>query len=164
MNPPPSSLPIPSLWVVPVHQPQARVCMYVCVCLHACVHTLSHWIMSNSLQPYGLQPARLLCSWNSPGKNTGASCHFLLQGIFPDPGIEPTFLASPALAGRFFTTEHPGKPCSLRIFVDKHYQYIFQLFDEIMQYLVHHLFHNTDITVCFCSIFQHSLNNNLIII
>ena len=26
---------------------------------------------------------RLLCSWNSPGKNTGVGCHFPLQGIFP---------------------------------------------------------------------------------
>ena len=25
----------------------------------------------------------LLCPWNSPGKNTGAHCHSLLQGIFP---------------------------------------------------------------------------------
>ena len=29
------------------------------------------------------QPARLLCSWNFPGKNTGVGWHFLLQGIFP---------------------------------------------------------------------------------
>ena len=29
---------------------------------------------------------------------------FLLQGIFPDPGIEPASIMSPALAGRFFTT------------------------------------------------------------
>ena len=34
-------------------------------------------------------------------------CHFLLQGIIPDPGIKP---ASPALTGGFFTTESPGKP------------------------------------------------------
>ena len=25
---------------------------------------------------------RLLCPWDFPGKNTGMSCHFLLQGIF----------------------------------------------------------------------------------
>ena len=31
-------------------------------------------------------------------------------GDLPDPGIEPTSPASPALAGRFFTTEPPGKP------------------------------------------------------
>ena len=29
----------------------------------------------------GLYPARLLCSWDSPGKNTGVRCHSLLQGI-----------------------------------------------------------------------------------
>ena len=38
--------------------------------------------MSNSLQPHGLQPARFLSPWNSPGKNTGVGCHFLVQGIF----------------------------------------------------------------------------------
>ena len=35
------------------------------------------------LPPHILKPARLLCPWNSPGKNTGVGCHFLLQGIFP---------------------------------------------------------------------------------
>ena len=65
--------------------------------------------MSNSLQPHGLQPAWFLCPWGFPGKNTEVGCHFLLQRIFlPDPEIEPT---SPALAGRFFTPEPPGK-CS----------------------------------------------------
>ena len=39
--------------------------------------------MSNSLQPFGLKPARLLCPWDSPGKNTGVGCYFFLQGIFP---------------------------------------------------------------------------------
>ena len=41
---------------------------------------------------------------DSPIKNTGVGCHALLQGIFPGPGIEPTFLTSAALAGRLFTT------------------------------------------------------------
>ena len=36
-------------------------------------------VVSNVLQPHGLQPARLLCPWNSPGKNIGVSCHFLLH-------------------------------------------------------------------------------------
>ena len=34
--------------------------------------------MSNSLRPHGLQPTRLLCPWDSPGKNTGVGCHFPL--------------------------------------------------------------------------------------
>ena len=33
--------------------------------------------------PMDCSPARLLCQWDSPGKNTGMGCHFLLQGIFP---------------------------------------------------------------------------------
>ena len=35
--------------------------------------------MSDSLQPYRWQPTRLTHPWDSPGKNTGVGCHFLLQ-------------------------------------------------------------------------------------
>ena len=35
--------------------------------------------MSNSVQPHRRQPTRLPHPWSSPGKNTGVSCHFLLQ-------------------------------------------------------------------------------------
>ena len=49
-------------------------------------YSLSH---VGSFRPYGLLPARLLCSWDFPGKNTGAGCHFLLQGIFPTLGSNP---------------------------------------------------------------------------
>ena len=43
----------------------------------------SHSVVSDSLWSRGLQPTRILCPWDSPGKNTGVGCHFLLQGIFP---------------------------------------------------------------------------------
>ena len=43
-------------------------------------------VVSNSLQPYEMQPTRLLCPWDSTGKNTGLGCHDLLQQIFPNPG------------------------------------------------------------------------------
>ena len=46
-------------------------------------------------------------SRDSPSKNTGVGCHFLLQGIFLTQGSKPV---SPALGGRFFTTKPPGKP------------------------------------------------------
>ena len=36
-------------------------------------------VLSDSLQPQGLQPTRLLCPWDSPGKSTGVGCHALLQ-------------------------------------------------------------------------------------
>ena len=39
-----------------------------------------------TLQPHELQPARLPCPWNFPGKNAGVGCHSLLQGIFPTQG------------------------------------------------------------------------------
>ena len=37
--------------------------------------------------PYGLQPTRFLCSWNSPGKKTGMGSHSLFQGIFRTYGL-----------------------------------------------------------------------------
>ena len=58
----------------------------VCVCVRARV---SYLVVSNTLQLHGLEPARLLCPWNSPGKNIGVGCHFLLQGIFPTQGSNP---------------------------------------------------------------------------
>ena len=38
-------------------------------------------VVSDSLWPHGWQPARLLCPWDFPNKNTGVGCHFLLQEI-----------------------------------------------------------------------------------
>ena len=35
--------------------------------------------MSDSERPQRWQPIRLPCPWDSPGKNTGVGCHFLLQ-------------------------------------------------------------------------------------
>ena len=35
--------------------------------------------MSDSVQPLRQQPTRLPHPWDSPGKNTGVGCHFLLQ-------------------------------------------------------------------------------------
>ena len=66
-------------------------------------------VMSNSLQPYGLQPTRLLCLWDSPGKNTGVGCHALLQGIFLTQESNPHLLYLLHYRG-FFTPEPAGKP------------------------------------------------------
>ena len=44
----------------------------------------------------GMLPTRLLCPWDSPGKNTGVGCHFLLQGIFQTQGSNPSLLHSKA--------------------------------------------------------------------
>ena len=79
-------------------------------------------VVSNSLLLHELQLTRLLCPWNFPGENMGVGCHFLLQGIFLTQGSNTCFLpASPALAGRFFTTGKtvvatPGKPCVIQMY------------------------------------------------
>ena len=49
--------------------------------------------MSDSLQPHGLQPTRLLRSWDSPAKNTGVGCHFLLHRIFPTQGSSISYVS-----------------------------------------------------------------------
>ena len=49
-------------------------------------------VVSDSLPPYGLQPTRLLCPWNSPGQSTGVGNLFLLQWIFPTQGSNPGLL------------------------------------------------------------------------
>ena len=38
----------------------------------------SRSVVSDSLRPHGLQPTRLLCPWDFPGKSTGVGCHCLL--------------------------------------------------------------------------------------
>ena len=57
----------------------------VCVCVCSA--------MSNSLEPHGLQPARLLCPWDSPGKMTGLGCHAFLQGVFLTQELNPQNLS-----------------------------------------------------------------------
>jgi len=41
--------------------------------------------MSDSLQPHGLYPTKLLCPWDSPGKNTEVGFHFLLPSSIGKP-------------------------------------------------------------------------------
>ena len=49
----------------------------------------------------------LLCPYNSPGKSSGVGGHFLLQGIFPNPGTEP---GSPTLQADSLPSCHQGSP------------------------------------------------------
>ena len=68
---------------------------------------LSYSVMSDSLQPYGLYRSRLLCPWDSLGKNTGVGCHFLLQGIFLIQGLNLSLLHWQA---DFLPLRHWGSP------------------------------------------------------
>ena len=49
-------------------------------CIHCCCRCCQvASVVSDSVRSHRQQPTRLLCPWDSPGKNTGVSCHFLLQ-------------------------------------------------------------------------------------
>ena len=72
-------------------------------------------VVSDPVQSHELQPTRLLCPWDFPGKNTVVGCHFLLQGIFLEK-IEPKdrtrVSCVSCIAGRFFTIVPLEKPKS----------------------------------------------------
>ena len=58
--------------------------------LHSPMHASEKWkwshsVVSDSLQPHGLQPTRLLPPWDFPGKSTGVGCHRLLLGVVWEP-------------------------------------------------------------------------------
>ena len=54
-----------------------------------CEHAKSFQSCPSLCDP--MEPIRLLCPWDSPGKNTGVGCHFL-QGISPAQGSNPSLL------------------------------------------------------------------------
>ena len=70
------------------------------VCMLSCLNCF--WLFAT---PWTV-PTRLHCPWDSPDKNTGVGCYDLVQVIFP--AQDQTRVS--CTAGRFFTTEPPGKP------------------------------------------------------
>ena len=77
-------------------------------------HSVSHSVLSNSLRPCGLQPARLLCPWDSPGRNTGVGSHFLLQGIFLTQGQN---LAALPYRQILYHLSPQGSPGGLKVYL-----------------------------------------------
>ena len=78
--------------------------------LHACIYieykSFVTWCSVTSAMSNLLQPTRLLCPWNFPGKNTGVGSFFLLQGIFPIQGLNPDLWVKE----NSLPSELPGKP------------------------------------------------------
>ena len=70
------------------------------------ISLFSRSVMSDSLRSHWLLLTRLLCLWDSPGKNTGVGCHFLFQGIFPTQGSNPHLLFNL----NYFQDLSPGFP------------------------------------------------------
>ena len=54
-----------------------------------------------------MEPARLLCPWNSPGKNTVVSSYSFLQGVFPTWGLNPGLLHC---RQTLYSLSHQGSP------------------------------------------------------
>ena len=78
------------------------MCVCVCMCMHACM-----LIHSKSLQscPTLCNPIdRLLCLWGFSRQEYWSGLLWSPLGDFPEPGIKPESLTSPALEDRFFTT------------------------------------------------------------
>ena len=98
--------------------------------------------MSDSVRPHRQQPTRLCCPWDSPGKNTGVGCHFLLQCMkvksesevsqlcltLSDP-TDCTYQAHPSM-------DFPGKStgvgcqCLLQVYRIHIYKYIYRIYDK----------------------------------
>ena len=67
--------------------------MYVKVSCEMSVHVYSVTsVLFDSLRCYGLWSTRLFCPWDYPNKNTGVSCHVLLQRFFPTQGWSPRLM------------------------------------------------------------------------
>ena len=81
------------------------VCVRVCVCAHVCV--LSHVQLFATLWTEACQTP---LSMESSRQEYWSGLPFPPPEYLPNPGIKPMSLTSPALAGRFFTAESPGKP------------------------------------------------------
>ena len=64
-------------------------------------------VVSNSLQPSGMQPGRLHCPWNFSGKNTAVSCHFLLWEFFLIQGSNLSLLHFRQI---LYHLSHQGSP------------------------------------------------------
>ena len=89
-SPPPLLSPLSSL--PSVYSFFSRMCLNLC---SAGVLPLPFFVcqlLHPTLRPHGLLPTRLLCPWDSPGKNTGMGGHSLLQGIFLTQGLSPGLL------------------------------------------------------------------------
>ena len=59
---------------------------------HTHTHTVNHFICVRLFATLWTVATRLLCPWDSPGKNTGVGCHAVLQGTFSTRRYDPCLL------------------------------------------------------------------------
>ena len=73
-------------------------------------------LCSTLCDPMDCSLLRLLCPWNSPGKNTGVGGHSLLQGIFPTQGLNPGL---PHCKRILYQLSHQGSPNMAWTYISK---------------------------------------------
>ena len=77
----------------------------VCMCVLSCLVMSSSFVTLRTVSPF-----RLPCPWNFPGKNTGADCHFLLQGVFLTQGTNLRLLCLLRWQADSSPLHHLGSP------------------------------------------------------
>ena len=82
------------------------VCVCVCVCVYVCV--CAHAQLCLTLWPHGLVALQAPLSMEFSRQEYWSGLPFPTPGDIPDPGIKLMSPVSPAVTGRFFTTEPPG--------------------------------------------------------
>ena len=87
-----------------------------------------------------MQPTSILCLWNSPGKNIGMGCHFLLQGIFLTQGLNPGFVHCRQITYHLSHRDVPRKNILLCI--------------KLISYIIHYNVQYTGIQPLFCNNFK----------
>ena len=80
---------------------------YLRICISYPIVLVLVTLSCSTLWNHGLQHARLLCSWNSPGNNTGLGCHSLFQGIFLTQGSNWGLLYCRQILYHWDTGEEP---------------------------------------------------------
>ena len=81
--------------------------------------SVSHSALSDSVTP-GTVACQAALSMGFPMQEYWSGLLFLSPGDLPNSGIKPMSLASPALAGGFFTTAPPGKPLPMFFILLRH--------------------------------------------
>ena len=87
---------------------------HISTCIYMCSVVLSCSVMSNSLQPYGQWPTRLLCPWEFSRQEYWSGLPCPPPGDLPKSRIEPR---SPTLQAGSLPSEPPGKPVYIHPYV-----------------------------------------------
>ena len=100
-------------------------------------------VMSDSQWSCEPQPTRLLCPWDSPGKNTGVGCHALLQGIFLTQGSNLCLLYLLHCRWILYPLSHQGVERIPKGREEFFYVYIFLVLPQKMNFISQTLMRKT---------------------